>query len=53
MTASRLSEVVDNVDLFRVALKERRQGVVRLEIGHGYLKGAEIRSSLHIPYGGS
>ena len=53
MTASRLSEVVDNVDLFRVVHKERRQGMVRLKLGHGYLKGAEIRSSLHIPYGES
>lgn len=53
MAASRLSEVVDNIDLFRFAIKERRQGMVRLELGHGHLKGAEIRSSLHISYGGS
>ena len=52
MAASRLPESVDNVDLFGFALKERQQGMVRSYFGQGHHKGAEIKSSLHISYGG-
>ena len=54
MAASRLPEVVDNVDYFSVALinKDNKLGTGS-ELGYGHHKGAEIRSSLHIPYGGS
>jgi hypothetical protein len=52
MAASRLSEVTDNVYLFCVALKERRQGKGCSHLVHGHHEGAEIKSSLHIPFGG-
>ena len=53
MAASRLPEVVDNIHLFIVALinKDNKLGTGS-ELGYGHHKGAEIRSSLHIPYGG-
>ena len=44
--------MADNVDLFCVALKERRQGKGCSHLVHGHHEGAEIKSSLHIPFGG-
>jgi len=53
MAASRLPEVVDNINLFSVALinKDNKLGTGS-ELGYGLHEGAEIKSSLHIPFGG-